>query len=731
MHTTFWGLSLLDIAIIVFYFVLIIIIAIRAARKINNREDYFMGGRRFGKLIQTFAAFGQATSVENVTTTSTMVNTNGASGIWAMLAGGLVNLPVFWMTSIWYRRLRLLTLGDFFEERYASKRMAAFYAICQSIFFVLIAAIGFVAMSKTVSAVASKPVEELNAVERVEYYKAVEREKLETVDFELLSSEQKTRLEELQLLNPKKEYSYFNENWLIFIVAFVSFLYASKGGLSAAFMVDLVQGIFIIILSIMLIPFAMAKINLQFGSEGFTGAFETMHKVLPASFMEIWGSPSLIEFSWFWIVGFSVMIVITTAVQANQMTACGSAKDDFTARYGFVSGMLLKRYSSVMWGLVALLTVVLYGNSISDPDYVWGMATRDLLGPLNMGLVGLMIACLIAALMSSASAFMLTAAALITNNLYRPLRPNCSEKHYIWVGRIFSALYMLFSAYIATQSKGLFELFKMTMMFNCILAAAFWLGMLWRRSNRAGAWVSMVVMFITTVILPFGLPQISGVRTSEYLSKTTHAIPVTRTYTACEMDVQQRNEAIATWDKLNAIGKPAGVRPQELNTGEKFEKKVLLPKKSVFWSEGIDISNGKSVGKGYLKVELIALDRLGWDLSNNSYSLNETLTFVFRIIFPFLILMLVAYFTKPEKKALLDQFYGKMLTPVVGTHEDDEREMELTRANPTRFNHLKIFPDSNWEFRKWNREDWLGVLISSIAVLSVVALLMLIVSIGN
>lgn len=731
MNTTFWGLSLLDIAIIIFYFVLIIIIAIRAARKINNREDYFMGGRRFGKLIQTFAAFGQATSVENVTTTSTMVNSNGASGIWAMLAGGLINLPVFWMTSIWYRRLRLLTLGDFFEERYGSKRMAAFYAVCQSIFFVLIAAIGFVAMSKTVSAVASKPVSELNAVERVEYFKAVEREKLETVDFELLTVGQKSRLEELQLLNPKKEYSYFNENWLIFIVALVSFLYASKGGLTAAFMVDLVQGIFIIILSIMLIPFAMAKINLQFGSHGFLGAFESMHKVLPASFMEIWGSPSLIEFSWFWILGFSVMIVITTAVQANQMTACGSAKNDYVARYGFVSGMLLKRYTSVMWGLVALLTVVLYGNSISDPDYVWGLATRDLLGPLNMGLVGLMIACLIAALMSSASTFMLTAAALITNNLYRPFRPDCTENHYIWVGRIFSALYMLFSAYIATQSNSLFELFKMTMMFNCILAAAFWLGMLWRRSNRAGAWASMVVMFITTVILPFGMPQVSGMRASEYLSKTTQAIPVTRTYTAREMDVQQRNEAIVTWDKLSAIGKSEGNRPVALETGQKFEKKVLLPKKSIFWSEGIDYSNGKPVGKGYLKVELMALDRMGWDLSRNSYSLNETLTFLFRIIFPFMILMLVALFTKPQDNESLDQFYGKMLTPVVGTHEDDDREMELTRANPTRFNHLKIFSGSNWEFRKWNREDWLGVIISSIAVMSVVALLLLIVSLGS
>ena len=731
LNITFWGLSVLDIAVVFAYFIAVVYIAVRASRMVRNREDYFMAGRRFGKLIQTFAAFGQATSVENVTTTTTMVNSNGASGIWAMLAGGLVNLPVFWMTSIWYRRLRLLTLGDFFEERYGSKRMAAFYAMCQTIFFVLIAAIGLVAMSKTIAAITAKSESELSAVERIEYSKAIEREKLEAADFALLTADQKTRLVELQMLNPKKEYSYVNENWLIIIVAAVTLLYASIGGLAAAFIVDLVQGVFIILLSILLIPFAMMKINLHHGTEGLLGSFHTMHKVLPASFLEIWGSPSLIEFTWYWIVGFSVMVIIATAAQANQMTACGSAKDDYTARYGFVSGMLLKRYSSVMWGVVALLTVVLYGGTISDPDYVWGHATRDLLGPLGIGLVGLMIACLIAALMAAKSAFMLTASALITNNLYRPFRPNCSERHYIWAGRLFSALYMLVSAYFATQSRGLFSLFKMTMMFNCILAAGFWLGMLWRRSNRAGAWASMAVMFVATVVLPFGLPVISGVRTSEYLSKTTHAIPVSRTYVARQMDVEERDRAIAAWDRLNAAGKSEGIRPLALKAGDQFDKEVLLPKKSIFWSEGLDIKDGITTGRGYLKVELIALDKMGWNLSKNSYSLNETLTFLFRIILPFLVLMLVAFFTQPEDKERLDQFYGKMLTPVVGTPDDDEREMALTRSNPTRFNHLKIFPDSNWEFRRWNREDWLGVIVSCIAVVSVVALLVFIISLGS
>jgi len=727
----FWGLTVWDLAVIFIYFIVILLVAIRASRTIKNSEDYFMAGRKFGKLIQTFAAYGQATSVENVTATTTMVNANGASGIWAMLAGGLINLPVFWMTSPWYRRLRVLTMGDFFEERYGSKRMAAFYALCQTIFFVMIGAFGLMAMAKTVAAITAKPESELTKIERVEYTKAIELEKLEAADFALLSSVEKEKLTELQLVNPKKEYSYINENLLIWIVAIITLIYASIGGLAAAFLVDLLQGVFTILLSLMLIPFAMVKINLMHGGEGAMGSFETFHKVLPASFMELWGSPSLIEFSWYWILFFSIMIVITTAVQANQLTACGSAKDDYTARFGFVSGMILKRYSTVLWGLLALFTLVLYGGKISDPDYIWGHATRDLLGPAGFGLVGLMIACLIAALMSAKSAFMLTAAAMITNNLYKPYFPNKSEAHYVKMGRIFGAVYMLISAYFATISNGIFELFKMTMMFNSILAACFWLGMVWRRSNAAGAWTSMIIMFVATVVLPFGMPVISGVRTSEYLSKTTMAIPVSRTYVASEMDVRFRNEAIAKWERLNAAGIRENERPQTLQTGEKFEKKVLLPKKSIFWSDGLEFIEGKASGSGNLKVELIALDLLGWDLSKNSYSLNETLTFLFRIIFPFAILMLVSVFTLPEDKKRLDQFYGKMLTPVVGTHEDDEHAMKLTRENPGRFNHLLIFPNSNWEFRKWNREDWLGVIFSSLAALGVVLLLVILVSIGK
>ena len=59
------GLSPLDLLVLAAYFAALVAIGLWCARRVRDREDYFLGGRRFGKWIQTFAAFGQATSTEN------------------------------------------------------------------------------------------------------------------------------------------------------------------------------------------------------------------------------------------------------------------------------------------------------------------------------------------------------------------------------------------------------------------------------------------------------------------------------------------------------------------------------------------------------------------------------------------------------------------------------------------------------------------------------------------
>ena len=54
-------MQLLDYLVLVGYFAVMIAIGIYSSRMIKAQEDFFMGGRSFGKLLQTFAAFGAGT----------------------------------------------------------------------------------------------------------------------------------------------------------------------------------------------------------------------------------------------------------------------------------------------------------------------------------------------------------------------------------------------------------------------------------------------------------------------------------------------------------------------------------------------------------------------------------------------------------------------------------------------------------------------------------------------
>jgi len=726
-----FGLPLVDFFTIIAYFLVVIVIGIWASKRIKNQEDYFLGGRRFGKFVQTFAAFGQGTSAESAVGTVVLVARNGIAGIWQNLTS-VFFLPIFWITSLWYRRLRLLTLGDFFEERYSSKGLPALYALISSVFFMIVIGLGFTAMSKTITGIIAKPVSELTVVEKIEYEKSLELEKLENSDNVLLTAEQLERMEQLRIENPRKEFSPINENILMWVVAFIVIFYAVMGGLEAAFLTDTMQGVFILILSILLLPFAYAKINLVFGGNGLAGVIETAHSRLPQAAFDIWGSPALVDFTWYYILAVLVMNQINVLVQANQLVACGSAKDEYTARFGFTTGIFIKRSTTLLWGVSALLLVILYNDTVKNPDYLWGHACRDLLGSAGFGLVGLMIACLLAALMSTADALMLTTSSLLTHNLVRPFFPNLSEKSYITIGRVIGFFIVIGGVLFATQFDNVFQMLKLIWEFNIVMAASFLVGIKWRRANKPGAWASMGGALIFFVILQVTIPLFPGVKTNQYLCKTVHPITITKIYTVRQVDIEERQQEIAQWERLHKAGKTTDERPQTLVDGQKFTKTYNTPKKSIFWTQGLKLnSNEKVYGTGMLSLELVIVDLLGFDLSQNPYALNETIRALIRTFIPFLFLILISLMTKPDDKKRLDRFFVKMKTPVQTGKEADAREMAISYANPSRFDHLKMFPNSNWEFEKFDKTDIKGITWFSIGGILLLFLLYIVATLGN
>jgi solute:Na+ symporter, SSS family len=183
------------------------------------------------------------------------------------------------------------------------------------------------------------------------------------------------------------------------------------------------------------------------------------------------------------------------------------------------------------------------------------------------------------------------------------------------------------------------------------------------------------------------------------------------------MDVEKRNREIGEWQK-----NPVGVEPESINPGEVSTQSYTQVSRSVFWGKGIKLDeNGRKFGSGMLSLELVFLDKTGFDLSRNPYALNETIRILIRTIVPFLILIVVSLLTRRDDKALLDRFFVKMKTPVDTDPDEDLRQLELSYSDPHRFDHTNLFgPGSDWEFNKWTRTDAVGFLISCAMAIGVI-----------
>jgi solute:Na+ symporter, SSS family len=310
--------------------------------------------------------------------------------------------------------------------------------------------------------------------------------------------------------------------------------------------------------------------------------------------------------------------------------------------------------------------------------------------------------------------------------------PGKSHRHYVWAGRVAALVFILGAIGSVYCFDNIFFMIKLAWEFNIVLAASFWLGMKWRRANRLGAWCSMLLTLLLFGLLPTLIPLASGVKTNEYLLKTTHSYETTRSYVAREVDVERRKEDIDVWQQLKDAGKTDSPKPQELEVGQRFDKVYNIPKRSVFWTQDLGVNkDGEVVGKGMINFELVALDKLGFDLQSNPYALNETIRYIIRILFPFATLMIVSLLTRPDDKKRLDLFFAKMKTPA---HEDRDRdviEMELSAKDPSRFDHNKMFPNSNWEFEKFDKTDIKGIVWYTLAAIIIMAAIYVVAFMGK
>lgn len=721
---TIMGLHVIDALVIVLYFAVVLYIGYRSMKRVESEEDYFLGGRQFGRFFQTFSQFGQSTSSESVVQTVSIVGVNGLAGAVQGSINALFIYPVSWLFPKWLRRTRFMSMAEYFVERFNCRKLAGLYAVAQTCLFLMVGGMGLYAMSKTVMAITEKPLETLTVAERAEYDQAMRLEALEAQPLEIITAQELDELNTLRQRNPNRNFSYMNHMILVLCIAVIVFLYAALGGLEAAVFTDAIQGVFILILTFMLVPFAMLKLNAMHWTQGLTGPFQAIHGILPESMFEVFGSPKWAEFTWYNILLIGLMWIAGNIAFSNNLVVAGAARNEKIASFGGLSGSLVKGAGSLFWMILALLILGIFGETNADPDLLWGMAAREL---LPVGLLGLMIACLMAAFMSSADMHMMTVSGLITHNIYKPMFPGRPTKHYVTMGRLFTLVYIIGAVLFAVNSSSIFRMWKYMIMINICCGPAMLMGFLWRRTNAKAVWTSMGISLAITLLIPLGVQMIPGIRYQETLHVEVTSPPVQKTYTASEQDVAGRVLQIEKWNLLNASGLAAGPEPQPLQSGEKFTRTYAPVSGAVYWDGGIRLDDeDRRYGTGLFKVELYLMHLLGIDLSRLSPAGVEALSLLFRLLFPFFAIVVVGSLTRPHDRQQLDFFYGKQRTPVEDSAESDLRAIEETRKNPNRFDDAKLFPNSNWEITRLPAYDVKGM-VSGIVVGIVLIVLVLVV----
>lgn len=124
---------------------------------------------------------------------------------------------------------------------------------------------------------------------------------------------------------------------------------------------------------------------------------------------------------------------------------------------------------------------------------------------LPTGILGLVLAGLLAAMMSSISATFNSASTLITMDFVNKMKPDMSSKDLVRAGQIATIILVVLASIWATQIGkfgGVFEYLQKILSFICPpVAAAFVVGMFWKRANGTGALTSLVFGFCSAILL--------------------------------------------------------------------------------------------------------------------------------------------------------------------------------------------------------------------------------------
>jgi solute:Na+ symporter, SSS family len=436
-------LTAVDWTVIAFYFLLIFAGAAYATwRERKGREtsaDYFLAGRNSVWFIIGASLFASNIGSEHLVG---LAGTGAATGVAVAqfeILAAFILLLLGWVFAPFYLRSGVFTMPEFLERRYSPA--ARWY-------LAIISIIGYVLTKISVTIFAGGLVFVT----------------LMGIDF-----------------------------WTgALVVVVATGLYTILGGLRAVLITDAMQ-------MVVLLGGAIAVTIIGLNAVGGWGELVT---AAGPEFMTLWKPATDPNFPWTGIIlGAPILGIWYWCTDQFIVQRVLAARDLSHARRGTVFAGFLKLlplFIFVVPGVIAYVLVQQGRLELETADQALPALVATL---LPVGLRGVVVAGLLAALMSSLSSVFNSTSTLITWDVYKKIRPDASEQRLVWVGRISTAVLvgfgLLWIPLMGLISGQLYQYIQSVQAYIAPpIAAVFLLGLFSARLNAHGAMSALVLGFV-------------------------------------------------------------------------------------------------------------------------------------------------------------------------------------------------------------------------------------------
>jgi SSS family solute:Na+ symporter len=286
--------------------------------------------------------------------------------------------------------------------------------------------------------------------------------------------------------------------------------YALYGGLKAVALTDIVQVSLLVLGGLIISYIALNRIS---GGAGVLAGFHALTLRFPQKFTMILApsNPNYKDLPGISVLlgGLWVMNISYWGFNQYIIQRALAAKNIREAQKGIVLAAFLKILMPVIIVLPGIAAAALAPN-LARPDEAY----PHLMALLPSGILGLVFAALIAAIVASMGSKINSIATIFTMDVYKPLRPNSSQRHLVLIGRLTAALALLIAILMARPLLGSFDqafqyIQEFTGFFTPGICVIFLLGMFWPRCTVTAALTAAIGSAALSVLFKLlwpGLP---------------------------------------------------------------------------------------------------------------------------------------------------------------------------------------------------------------------------------